>query len=200
MGGVAPETLAAFVLASALIELTPGPNMAWLAVVAATEGRRPGFAAVAGVALGLGTIGLAAALGAAAIVTASPVLYHALGWGGVLYLLFLAWDGWRSAGDGVGDTRVSTARAFRRGLVTNLLNPKAAVFYLSVLPAFLPGPEGTLTLTAAYVAVATAIHAAIVALAGFARALLEDPVSEARARRLLSLSLVPVALWLAFKV
>ncbi|MEI4471028.1 LysE family translocator [Frigidibacter sp. MR17.24] len=200
MGGVSSDTLAAFLLASALIELTPGPNMAWLAVVAATEGRRPGFAAVAGVALGLGAIGLAAALGAAAAVTASPALYHAMGWAGVGYLLYLAWDGWRSAGGPAGATRVSARRAFRRGLVTNLLNPKAAVFYLSVLPAFLAGPDGTLTLTLAYVATATAIHAAIVALAGFARRLLETPTTERALRRALSLSLVPVALWLALKL
>jgi threonine/homoserine/homoserine lactone efflux protein len=94
---VIPTGLPAFVVASALIELTLGPNMAWLALVAATDGRRPGFAAVAGVALGLGLIGIAAAFGLAALIAAKPALYDALRWGGVIYLLWLAWDGWRDA-------------------------------------------------------------------------------------------------------
>ncbi|MGL4279461.1 MAG: LysE family translocator, partial [Albidovulum sp.] len=165
-----PAGLPAFVLTATLIELTPGPNMAWLALVAATEGRRPGYAAVAGVALGLALIGVAAAFGLAGMIAATPALNQVLRWGGVLYLLWLAWDGWRDAGDGAGngDGSVTLARAFRRGLITNLLNPKAAVFYVAVLPGFTdPGAPvlgETLTLTAAYVAVATLIHAGIVTL------------------------------------
>ena len=152
MSAVPPEFWA-FVLASALIELTPGPNMAWLAIVGATEGRRPAYAAVAGVALGLAVIGLAAALGVAALVTTSPALYSGLRWGGVVYLLWLAWDSWRDV-DGEAEARIAGRRLalyFRRGLVTNLLNPKAAVFYVAVLPGFtspaLPALPQTLTLT-----------------------------------------------------
>ena len=81
--GLTWAAIAGFALTSMLIELTPGPNMAYLAVVSATQGRRPGFAAVAGVALGLSIVGLAAALGLAALIGASPVLYQALRWGGV---------------------------------------------------------------------------------------------------------------------
>ncbi|HQU69290.1 MAG TPA: LysE family translocator [Albidovulum sp.] len=196
-----PAGLPAFVLTATLIELTPGPNMAWLALVAATEGRRPGYAAVAGVALGLALIGIAAAFGLAALIAATPALYQALRWGGVLYLIWLAWDGWRDAGDGAGsgDGDITLARAFRRGLVTNLLNPKAAIFYVAVLPGFTdPGAPvlgETLILTAAYVAVATLIHAGIVTLAGSANALLGDPGRSRMIRRALSASLALVALW-----
>lgn len=196
-----PTGLPAFVLTATLIELTPGPNMAWLALVAATEGRRPGYAAVAGVALGLALIGIAAAFGLAALIAATPALYQALRWGGVLYLLWLAWDGWREAGDGAGNgaSGITLARAFRRGLVTNLLNPKAAIFYVAVLPGFTdPGAPvlgETLTLTAAYVAVATLIHAGIVTLAGSANALLGDPGRSRVVRRVLSGALALVALW-----
>ena len=91
----------AFAATSVLIELTPGPNMAYLAVIAATEGRRPGYAAVAGVALGLAVMGLLAALGLAVVVQNQPWAYQALRWGGVAYLLWLAWDGWRGAGESV---------------------------------------------------------------------------------------------------
>jgi threonine/homoserine/homoserine lactone efflux protein len=91
---------------------------------------------------------------------------------------------------------------FQRGLVTNLLNPKAAVFYVSVLSAFLPANAllgQTLLLTAVYVAVATAVHAAIVTLAGFAEPFLNNPAREKAARRVLSALLGVVALWFAWK-
>lgn len=178
--------------------------MAWLAILAATEGRRPGFTAVAGVALGLSAVGLAAALGVAALVSASEPAYQALRWAGVLYLLWLAWDGWR--GGEAGDHApfgASMWRYFRRGLITNLLNPKAAAFYLTVLPTFLTAQgdalRETLVLTAVYVVVATGVHGAIVAAAGAARALFADPVAERRLRRVLSTMLALVALWFAWK-
>ena len=204
--GLSLQTLLAFVLTSALIEMTPGPNMTWLAIVAVTEGRKPGFAAVAGVALGLAGIGLAAALGLAALIAASPLSYQFLRWAGVLYLLWLAWDGWRGPGgtaDGPDADAMRLAIQFRRGLITNLLNPKAAVFYVAVLPGFLdpvaPVLGATLTLTLIYVAVATAIHAGIVAAAGTARSWLEHPAREQAVRRVLSAGLALVALWFAWK-
>lgn len=199
------ETLLGFAATSALIELTPGPNMTWLAIVAATEGRRPGYAAVTGAALGLALVGLAAALGLAAAISASPVLYQALRWAGVGYLLWLAWDGWRGGGKAYGfaDPDSSHALYFRRGLITNLLNPKAAVFYVAVLPGFL-SPDGpvlteTLNLSLIYVVVATTIHAAIVTAAGAAQYWLDDPVRERLLRRALSATLALVALWFAWK-
>ncbi|MFN0113782.1 MAG: LysE family translocator [Paracoccaceae bacterium] len=204
IAGIPVETVAAFALASALIELTPGPNMTWLAVVAVSEGRREGYAAVAGVCLGLLAIGLAAAFGLAAVVAESPGLWQALRWAGIAFLVWLAVDAWRAA-DGAGeqhDASGGLGRCFRRGLVTNLLNPKAALFYLSVLPAFtIAGPPilpQTLSLTALYVAVATAIHAGIVTLAASARSLLTDPARSRRVRRGLALALLAVAVWFAW--
>ncbi len=204
-GGLSAETILAFAVTSAVIEVTPGPNMAYLAIIAASEGRRPGYAAVGGVALGLGLVGLAAALGLAAAISASPTAFQTLRWGGVAYLLWLAWDGWRGDGESVTHAAPgsSLGRFFRRGLITNLLNPKAAVFFIAVLPGFV-SPFGavlteTLTLSLIYVVVATLIHAAIVTAAGAARTLLVDPVRERRFRRALSLTLALIALWFAWK-
>ncbi|WP_420857258.1 LysE family translocator [Marivivens marinus] len=205
LAGLPLATVGAFALTSALIELTPGPNMAYLALVAATEGRKPGMSAVAGVALGLGLVGLAAALGLAAIISSSDLLYQALRWGGVIYLLWLAWDGWRGADEDIEHAPLGStlARYFRRGLITNLLNPKAAVFYIAVLPGFTVTTANvtaqTLTLSTIYVAVATGIHAAIVLLAGTARVLLEDPRRSGIVRRTLALALAGVAIWFAWK-
>ncbi|RYG91551.1 LysE family translocator [Loktanella sp. IMCC34160] len=205
LAGLPLVTVGAFALTSALIELTPGPNMAYLALVAATEGRRPGMSAVAGVALGLGLVGIAAALGLAAVISSSDVLYQTLRWGGVIYLLWLAWDGWRGAGEDIEHAPLGStlARYFRRGLITNLLNPKAAVFYVAVLPGFVL-PSGnvtgqTLTLSAIYVGVATGIHATIVLLAGTARVLLDDPYRSMVVRKTLAVALALVAVWFAWK-
>jgi threonine/homoserine/homoserine lactone efflux protein len=191
--------LLTFALTSLLVELTPGPNMAWLALVAAAEGRRVGLAAVAGVALGLAIVGLGAAAGLAALVAGSPVVYQALRWGGAAYLLYLAWDGWRDAAAEGPAPGLRPAQAFRRGLVTNLLNPKAAVFYVAVMPRFLPETGAAVaaaSLAAVYVAVATLVHAGIVAVAGTAHALLSDARRERLMRRALSLALAAVAVWL----
>lgn len=198
--GLTAEMALALALTSLVVELTPGPNMAWLAILAATEGRRFGLAAVAGVALGLAIVGAAAALGLAALVAASPVVGQALRVAGVLYLVWLAWEAWSDA-DGTHDGELGkgAARYFRQGVITNVLNPKAAVFYLTVLPEFLPPAPGladTAALSAVYVAVATLVHGAIVVGAGTARHFLTDARRLARARRLMALALLAVAVWL----
>jgi threonine/homoserine/homoserine lactone efflux protein len=100
-----------------------------------------GLAAVAGVALGLSVYGILAALGVAAIIENPSFLYDTLRWGGVAYLLWLAWDAWSSADEIAPEESAGEdherASAFRRGLIANLLNPKAAVFYVAMLPEFL---------------------------------------------------------------
>ena len=198
------ETLSTFALTCLVIELTPGPNMAYLAVLSAGHGRRAGFAATLGIALGLLIVGIGAALGLAALISSSRLLYEALRWGGVGYLLWLAWDGWREA------TETSPARTdgngmdatlFMRGLITNLLNPKAAVFYVAMLPTFVdavrPVLGQTVLLSVVYVLIATAVHSTIVSLAGTARPFLEDPERSRIVRRGLSLALAAIAGWFA---
>jgi threonine/homoserine/homoserine lactone efflux protein len=197
-----PPPTIPFLIASLLIELTPGPNMTYLALVAAGDGRRAGFATVAGIALGLAIVGLVAAVGVAEIVQASPLLYEGLRWAGVIFLLYLAWEGWTAGTDVVAAAGQSHGRYFMRGLLTNLLNPKAAVFYVAVLPTFIesarPPLAQTLALTAIYVAVATLVHAAIVAMAATLEPFLNDPRRERLARRVLSTLLAIVALWFAW--
>jgi threonine/homoserine/homoserine lactone efflux protein len=201
---IEPAALAGFALTSVLIELTPGPNMAYLALLAATEGRWPGYAAVAGVALGLAVVGLAAALGVSGFILGEPLAYQVVRWAGVVYLLWLAWDGWRGAEGDEGQAAPGSTLGvyFRRGLVTNLLNPKAAMFYLSVLPGFLAAGAGVaevVTLSAVYVAVATVIHAGIVTAAGAAQVFLQDEARARAVRRGLALALVGVAVWVVVK-
>jgi threonine/homoserine/homoserine lactone efflux protein len=202
------DALGAFIITCIVIELTPGPNMGYLAILSAGHGRQAGFAATLGIALGLLIVGVLAALGLAAVISSSTILYEGLRWLGVSYMLWLAWEGWSGAvepspSDAAEDTDlVSNAVFFQRGLITNLLNPKAAVFYVSVLPTFV-NPAGqvlsqTILLSVVYVAIATLIHVTIVSLAGAARPFLEDPDRSRIVRRTLSLALAGIAIWFAF--
>ena len=111
---------------------------------------------------------------------------------------WLAWDGWRGSGP-EEDSTVGPSAQFLRGLTSNILNPKAAVFYVAVLPEFVdparPLLPQTILLTAVYVAIATIIHALIVTLAGSLRPWLTGGPEEVMVRRILSLSLAVFAVW-----
>ena len=203
MATISLATLLAFATTCLVIELTPGPNMAYLAVLSATAGRRAGLAATLGVALGLLIVGLAASLGLTALVANSRVLYEGLRWGGVLYLLWLAYEGWRGEEEtSPGNATVAApgSKYFVRGLVTNLLNPKAGIFYVAVLPTFVdetrPFVGQAATLSMVYVAIATLVHGSIVLMADAARPWLEDERRSTIVRRALSLLLVGIAVWL----
>jgi threonine/homoserine/homoserine lactone efflux protein len=195
------ETVLAFALASLIIELTPGPNMAWLALLSLERGRLAGFTAVAGVALGLLILGLGAGFGLGTLIAETPWLYQVLRWGGIAFLLYLAWDGYRETQKPAqamgGNGRL--IESFWRGLVSNLLNPKAALFYISVLPNFIDpaasrGPQA-LSLTIIYVAIATAVHAGI----AMAASLIQPLFAANRLRRwfgvFAAVVLVAIAAW-----
>ncbi|WP_375599490.1 LysE family translocator [Devosia sp. Naph2] len=194
--------LLAFALASLLIELTPGPNMAYLAILAADRGRVAGLVAVAGVALGLAGLGLLAVLGLGTLVTEHPWLYQSLRWTGVAYLLYLAWEAWRDSRKPIDavDPNEGTRRFFLRGLITNLLNPKAALFYVTVMPGFLSttSTREALLFGAVYVVVATLVHAVVVLLAGTVQPLLTVPARRRLMGAVFAILLVGVAGWVGY--
>jgi threonine/homoserine/homoserine lactone efflux protein len=203
---LAPSLLA-FVATCAIIELTPGPNMTYLAALSLASGARVGIAAVAGVALGLAIYGFVAALGLAALIEQSRILYETLRWGGVAYLLWLAWEAWsterETAPDATDGLDGAAKIAFRRGLVTNLLNPKAGVFYVAVVPTFVaPSANNiiaqTLLLSGLFVAIATTIHLSIVLLASRLHGVLANPAQRRTVRRTLAIALAGIAVWFAF--
>ncbi len=192
-----------FLAASLLIELTPGPNMAWLALLGASRGRLAALAAVAGVALGLSVAGTAAALGVSTLIGTTPWLFQGLRWAGSLYLLYLAWDSWRDS-TAPPDTQFEEPllRYFSQGLLSNMLNPKAYLVFAAVLPQFVDPAQPLLaqliTLTALYVGVATAVHAAIALLAGSFTRFFADPVWSRRLGRVFAVLLAAVAIWFFF--
>jgi threonine/homoserine/homoserine lactone efflux protein len=125
-----------FALAVLLIELTPGPNMAWLSGLAATEGKRAGVAAVAGVALGLLANAMLAALGLATLLQLAPQLWSGLQLAGAAMMTFLAIEAWRGSRPRAiampADKLIR--RSFATGALINLLNPKAYIFFVVVAP------------------------------------------------------------------
>lgn len=195
------DLYAPFLLTTLLIELTPGPNMAWLALTSASHGRRSGFAAVAGIALGLALLALASAIGLAELATRSPLVFGLLRYAGVAYLLWLAWKAWTGEAELSPDiaNRDALGAWFRHGLLLNLLNPKAAVFFISVLPAYiaadLPVAPQMMLLSASYVAVATAIHLIIVAFAGQAHGWISVGNRSHVIRRVFAMLLAAIAIW-----
>ena len=196
--------LAEFVLAVLLMELTPGPNMAYLAALSMAQGRAAALYGVLGVAAGLAVHAALAALGVGAAVAASPWLYQVLRWAGVAFMLFLAWEGWRGA-DAPGEAPapgLTAGRLVLRGFVTNVLNPKSIMFFVAVVPGFIaPGAPVTPQLAllgGVYVGIATTVHLAIILGAAALRPWLMAGRRTRLVRRSLSLLLVLAALWLAW--
>ena len=191
----------AFILTAAVIELTPGPNMTYLALLRVTHGQAAALSAVAGVATGLLILGLLAAAGLGAIMAASPLLYTVLRWAGTAYLFWLAWDAWRDSAQQAYAPHARDHRFvyFRRGVITNLLNPKAAIFYITILPQFMPPDHGAAGLPALlsliYVAIATLAHLGVVFIAGL---YMPNPAQSLWIRRSFALALGGIALWFLF--
>ncbi|KOX34112.1 hypothetical protein ADK67_04585 [Saccharothrix sp. NRRL B-16348] len=179
------SALAALVVASFLIALSPGPGTA-LVLRQAVRGRRSAVAVVAGMEVGVAVWAVAAALGLSVLVTASEVAYHSLRVAGAVFLVYLGVRAIMSARRGTSDVEVPppTGRAFRAGLVVNLANPKLGVFAISFLPQFPPAgaSRGTLLLFAVvWVAVDTAWYLVLVGVLDRVR----DRLARAGVRRAL---------------
>lgn len=185
------SVLPAFLLTCVLIEATPGPNMTYLALLSLSRGRRAGMAATAGVALGL-------------LIMGSPAIYGTLQGTGFLYLLWLAWDAWKIPArvQGRNITPDDYDRVFfLRGLITNILNPKAAIFYVAILPGYAGNtghPAQTLlVMSLIYVAVATIVHILIVAMAS-AYTVHENTLANVKTRAFFAASLILTAFWFLY--
>jgi threonine/homoserine/homoserine lactone efflux protein len=200
--------LSTFLLAVLLLELTPGPNMAYLATLALSRGRTAGLIATAGVAFGLAVHAMVAGLGAGALIQQYPLLYDVVRWIGVGYLLYLAWEGWRTEKETSperANLAVVAGPLFMRGFLSNVFNPKSVLFFVSVLPTFVgtgPGapslPTQMTVFGILYVGIATAVHGMIVILATQLRPWLVEGPRQQTVRRILSLLLALVAIWLAW--
>lgn len=169
------ENWLAFGLVSLGMVLTPGPNMVYLISRSICHGRVAGLISLGGVALGFVFYMMCAALGITAIVMAVPYAYDALRIGGALYLIYLAWQAVKPGGRSPFEVRNlpqdGPKKLFLMGFLTNLLNPKIAVMYLSLLPQFISPEHGSvlsqsLILGFTQIVISVSVNAAIAMLAG----------------------------------
>jgi RhtB (resistance to homoserine/threonine) family protein len=143
--------LVAFAAVAAVLILTPGPDMALVTRNTVARGRRAGIETSAGVCAGVLVHGCAAALGLSAILRTSATAFTVVKLVGAAYLVFLGGQAlWRSrpgaADEGAllgGAERRATGSPFRQGLLSNVLNPKLAVFFLTLLPQFIDPHDST---------------------------------------------------------
>ena len=168
-------TLLSFAMIALGMVLTPGPNMIYIISRSICQGRLAGLISLGGVALGFVFYMLCAALGITAILFAVPYAYDALRLIGAAYLLYLAWQAVRPGERSpfaVRDLPVDGPRKlFAMGFVTNLLNPKIAMLYLSLLPQFIDPAQGSvlaqsIALGSVQVLVSVTVNALIAIAAG----------------------------------
>jgi len=172
---VSTSGLVGIALVSLGLVLTPGPNMIYLVSRSITQGRRAGLVSLLGVAAGFLVYLAAASAGLATVFVAVPTAYTALQLVGAAYLLYLAWQAVRPGGTAIFAPQPlpddSPRRLFTMGLLTNLLNPKIAVLYVSLLPQFID-PEGgsvalqSLILGTTQIVIAVSVNGLIVFFAG----------------------------------
>ncbi|MGX1110246.1 MULTISPECIES: LysE family translocator [Bradyrhizobium] len=133
-----------FLLTTLIVVASPGTGVLYTLAVALTRGARASVAAAFGCTLGIVPQMIAAMLGLAAILHTSAVAFAALKWGGVVYLLYMAWQALRERGALAVDTEIKP-RSRRRVIVTailiNILNPKLSIFFLAFLPQFIAVDE-----------------------------------------------------------
>jgi len=196
-----------FCVACVVLVLTPGPNLLYLISRTLCQGRMAGLVSMAGTTGGFTVHILAASLGLSAVFLAVPVAYDALRWAGAAYLVYLAWDSVRSSGGGLFAPRTlpaaAPAKLFRMGLLTSILNPKVALFYVALFPQFVDPARGSV-LTQSLALGATQIVIAVIgdtlfvlAAALIARWLATRPVWAAAQRWVLAGVFVAIAAKLA---
>ncbi|MFC4587703.1 LysE family translocator [Sphaerisporangium corydalis] len=140
------SSLASFAVVAALMTIVPGLDTALVLRAAVTGGRRQAFATALGINTGVLIWGAGAAAGVSALLTASEAAYTVLRYAGAAYMVWLGasmlWRARRGAANGPAAEQApvpgGAGRAWTRGLATNLLNPKIGVFYVALLPQFIP--------------------------------------------------------------
>lgn len=165
------QTLLSFLAASVLLTLAPGPDILFVATKSLARGARAGISVAAGLCSGVFFHTTLAAVGVSLILRRSPTAFTALKIAGTLYLLFLAFKAFRNrkavpAADASEKNPREAPNAaerfpalFRTGLLMNVLNPKVALFFLALLPQFVPADAESPQLTMLGLGVVFALQA-----------------------------------------
>jgi threonine/homoserine/homoserine lactone efflux protein len=182
-GGTA---LYAFLAATLVLALTPGPGVVFIVTRTLAQGRTAGLASVAGVALGNLANAVGASIGLAALFAASSLAFTVVRWAGAAYLVWLGIQALRqpAAQAGGAPPAVAPRQLFRDGFFVALLNPKTTLFFAAFIPQFLR-PEGSqavraLTLSVLFVAIAAVTDSGYALLAGWTKPLLRGAAGSGR--------------------
>jgi threonine/homoserine/homoserine lactone efflux protein len=198
-----------FVLVVGLLTLTPGLDTALILRTATVRSARQAWGVVLGIQTGTLVWGVLASAGITALLTASHVAYEVVRWAGAVYLVWIGvrmlWDTWRRQPLGDHDPGVASADGFlagwRRGLLTNLLNPKVGAFYMALLPQFIPAGANPLLygvlLAGIHVALGLLWSTVLVVTARRLRTVLNHPRARRALDRLTGLVVVGFGLRLA---
>src|SRR2546427_7386150 len=192
-------TVLLLALATFLLTVSPGPGVLYVTARSLAQGRRAGFASMVGRELGeVGWIA-AAATGVAALLSASAATLDGLRLAGAAYLVYLGIQRWRQVGSVRAPQPAPLGRIFVQGCVTQLLNPKVAVFFVAFLPQFLntaqPVAPQVVELGAVYIAIAIAVDATyVLAASAVSRRFMQSRVAQERTGRLAAATYVALGL------
>ena len=167
-------TLAAFIIACLALNFTPGADMMFAVASGASGGPKAAVAASFGINLGVVAHIILAAGGLAALIAAEPLAYDAIRYVGAVYLIWLAIQMWRAPAVDMTETaKTPLVRVAARGFMTNILNPKTALFIFAFLPQFADPDQGAIwaqiaVLGAIFIATGFTVNAVVGAIAGAA--------------------------------
>jgi len=192
-------TVLLFALATFLLTVSPGPGVLYVTARSLAQGRGAGFASMFGIEFGEVVWIAAAATGVAALLSASAAALDALRLGGAAYLVYLGIQRWRQVGAIQAPQPAPIGRIFLQGVVTQLLNPKVAVFFVAFLPQFLntaqPIAPQVMVLGAVYIVIAIAVDATyVLAAAAVSRRFMRSPVAQVRTGRVAAATYVALGL------
>jgi len=168
------ESIIAFILASALLSIAPGPDNIFVLTQSALYGKKSGVLVTLGLCTGLIVHTSAVALGVAAIFQTSTVAFTVLKVVGAMYLAYLAWQAFQASVqnlDSPAPALRTNGALYRRGIIMNITNPKVTIFFLAFLPQFASPVHGALApqiflLGGLFILVALVIFSAIAFMAG----------------------------------
>ena len=198
-------TLAAYLVAAAVLVFIPGPGTAWIVAQSAAGGTARGIQAAFGLETATLIHALAAGLGLSALLATSALAFEVLKYAGAAYLLYLAWQSLRAPAmtvdSGEGE-RSGAGKLYLRGIVMNVTNPKVSIFFLAFLPQFVDKQAGSVTLQMLALGATFILATALVfgALALSAGAVGQRFARSARAQRWMNRTAAAVFAGLAAKL
>lgn len=192
-------TLLLFAFATLLLTASPGPGVLYVTARSIAQGRRAGFASMFGIESGELVWLVAAATGLAALLAASAAALTVLRFAGAAYLIYLGIQRWRHAEEVVTPGRERFGRIFAQGLVTQLVNPKVAVFFVAFLPQFLnpnsPIAPQVVVLGAIYIAIVLTVDTTyVMAASAIGRHFLRSAIARRRTGRAAAATYVALGL------